>query len=155
MNWYIAILQVLAAFLFMEFVAWFTHKYVMHGFLWILHEDHHIRRGKKFEKNDLFAVILAIPSIVLIILGSGSLDYRFWLGLGIALYGFSYVMFHDIWYHQRIKVGRFVENNYLRAIIRAHDDHHTFRADKRMINFGFLWPPLSYLRRGMKRSINK
>ena len=25
-------------FLFMEFVAWFAHKYVMHGFLWNLHE---------------------------------------------------------------------------------------------------------------------
>ena len=25
----------------MEFMAWFTHKYVMHGFLWNLHFDHH------------------------------------------------------------------------------------------------------------------
>ena len=28
----------IATFLFMEFVAWFTHKYVMHGFLWEIHE---------------------------------------------------------------------------------------------------------------------
>ncbi len=153
MAWYFAVLIVLAAFAFMEFVAWFTHKYVMHGFLWILHEDHHIRRGKRFEKNDLFAVIFAIPSIILIVLGtfSGGLDYRFYIGLGIAMYGLAYVLFHDIWYHQRIPVGRFISNKYLRAIIRAHDDHHTFRADKRMINFGFLWPPLEYL----KQEVNK
>ena len=25
----------------MEFMAWFTHKYIMHGFLWVLHKDHH------------------------------------------------------------------------------------------------------------------
>ena len=25
----------------MEGVTWFVHKYVMHGFLWVLHEDHH------------------------------------------------------------------------------------------------------------------
>jgi len=25
----------------MEFVAWFTHKHIMHGFLWNLHKDHH------------------------------------------------------------------------------------------------------------------
>jgi len=28
-------------FLAMEWVAWAAHKYIMHGFLWNLHEDHH------------------------------------------------------------------------------------------------------------------
>jgi beta-carotene 3-hydroxylase len=92
--------------------------------------------------------MFAVPSIVLIILGSqNAFDYRFYLGLGIALYGVSYVLFHDVWYHQRIKIKRFVNNAYLRAIIKAHDDHHTFRADKTMINYGFLWPPVSYLKK--------
>ncbi|HBT09596.1 MAG TPA: beta-carotene hydroxylase, partial [Leeuwenhoekiella sp.] len=31
----------LLTFTIMEFMAWFTHKYVMHGFLWVLHRDHH------------------------------------------------------------------------------------------------------------------
>jgi beta-carotene 3-hydroxylase len=35
------VLAFFATFFFMEFVAWFTHKFVMHGFLWILHKDHH------------------------------------------------------------------------------------------------------------------
>ena len=43
-------LIVLTAFLFMEFAAWATHKYVMHGFLWYLHEDHHVPSDKQFQK---------------------------------------------------------------------------------------------------------
>ena len=44
----------LAAVVGMEFAAWFTHKYVMHGFLWDWHEDHHQPHLKEgfFEKND-------------------------------------------------------------------------------------------------------
>jgi beta-carotene 3-hydroxylase len=152
MTWYFATLLVLAAFFFMEFMAWFTHKYVMHGFLWILHKDHHIRTGKRFELNDLFGVIFAIPSIVLIVLGVGDVDFRFWIGLGIALYGLAYFLFHDLWYHQRIKIGRYARNRFMNAITRAHDDHHTFRADKTLINFGFLLPPLSYLKREYART---
>ena len=45
----------IAIFLFMEIVTWCTHRYVMHGFLWYLHEDHHQPRYNGiFEKNDLF-----------------------------------------------------------------------------------------------------
>ena len=44
----------LATFLFMEFVAWFTHKYVMHGLLWVLHRDHHQKDHDSFwERNDV------------------------------------------------------------------------------------------------------
>ena len=32
----------LLSFCFMEFMAWFAHKYLMHGVLWFLHEDHHV-----------------------------------------------------------------------------------------------------------------
>ena len=35
------ILIFIALSVYMEYVAWFTHKYVMHGSLWVLHEDHH------------------------------------------------------------------------------------------------------------------
>ena len=54
----------LITFLIMECVTWLTHKFVMHGFLWYLHEDHHQPKYKSvFEKNDLFFVIFAVPSI--------------------------------------------------------------------------------------------
>ncbi|HEU0125245.1 MAG TPA: carotene hydroxylase, partial [Flavobacterium sp.] len=37
----ISFLIFLGVFLFMECVTWLTHKYVMHGFMWYFHADHH------------------------------------------------------------------------------------------------------------------
>jgi len=141
MNWIFALLLVLTAFFFMEFMAWFTHKYVMHGFLWVLHKDHHIRDGRKIEWNDVFAVIFAVPSIVLIYLGYADLDYRMWIGVGIFLYGFAYFMFHDVYVHQRIKWLSGFSNRYLRATVKAHKEHHIPHAH---YNYGFLIAPLKY-----------
>jgi len=44
----------------MEFVAFLSHKYLMHGWLWSWHEDHHNPRMVEgfFEKNDLFFLVL-------------------------------------------------------------------------------------------------
>ncbi len=141
MEWYFAILIVIAGFLFMEFMAWFTHKYVMHGFLWSLHKDHHIRDGRKVEWNDVFAVIFAIPSIILIYLGYADFDYRFWIGIGIFIYGFAYFMFHDVYVHQRLKVLKNFSNKYLRATVKAHKEHHNPKAH---YNYGFLIAPIKY-----------
>ena len=44
----------IAVFFMMEGISWCTHKYVMHGFGWFLHEDHHQPRYDGFEKNDVF-----------------------------------------------------------------------------------------------------
>ena len=80
------ILTSLVTFLLMEAVTWCTHKYVMHGFLWYLHEDHHQPKYKGlFEKNDLFFIIFALPS---------SLSIYF--GLEQKLY---FVSCNRIWYH--------------------------------------------------------
>ena len=141
MNWIIATVLVLGAFFFMEFMAWFTHKYVMHGFLWVLHKDHHIRDGRKIEWNDVFAIIFAIPSVLLIFLGYENLDYRLWIGVGIFLYGFAYFMFHDVYVHQRIKMLKNFSNRYLRATVKAHKEHHIPRAH---YNYGFLVAPVKY-----------
>lgn len=142
MNWYFALLIVLGLFLFMEFFAWFTHKYVMHGFLWILHKDHHIRDGRKVEWNDLFALMFATPSIILIWLGfAAGFDYRFWMGIGIALYGIAYFLFHDVYVHRRLKILGGISNRYLRATVAAHLDHHKPKA---FYNYGFLIAPSRY-----------
>ena len=37
----------------MEGVAWWAHKYVMHGWGWAWHKDHHEPHDNLFEKNDL------------------------------------------------------------------------------------------------------
>lgn len=143
MEWYFAVLITLGAFFFMEFTAWFTHKYVMHGFMWYFHKDHHIRDGRKVERNDFFALIFAVPSIVLIYFGWPEFDYRFWLGFGIALYGFAYFLFHDVLVHERIKLFNGTNNSYLKATIRAHMDHHKPQAH---YNYGFLIAPWKYYR---------
>ncbi len=142
MTWYLATLLVLTAFFFMEFVAWFTHKYVMHGFLWVLHKDHHIRDGRKVENNDLFAVFFAIPSILLILFGiMNDNPWLLYLGIGVTLYGLAYFLFHDVYVHQRIKIGRPENNRYLRATLKAHLEHHTPHAH---YNYGFLIAPWKY-----------
>jgi len=148
MEWYFAIVIVIAGFLFMEFMAWFTHKYVMHGFLWSLHKDHHIRDGRKLEWNDVFAVIFAIPSIIFIYLGYDSFDYRFWIGIGIFTYGFAYFMFHDVYVHQRLKMLKNFSNKYLRATVKAHKEHHNPKAH---YNYGFLIAPIKYYKEEFKK----
>jgi beta-carotene 3-hydroxylase len=142
MNIIIIILIVFGSFLFMEFVAWSTHKYVMHGFLWILHKDHHTREHEPFEWNDMFALIFALPSIILIIIGADNFDYRFWIGIGIAMYGLAYFLFHDVLVHRRLPILDKIDNRYFRSVVKAHNDHHLGGE-----NFGFiLMIPWKYFR---------
>lgn len=142
MTYILDFLLIIGAFLFMEFVAWFSHKYVMHGFMWFFHRDHHIRNGRKTEWNDIFALIFATPSIVFIYLGAIKPDHILLsLGVGIALYGLAYFMFHDVYVHQRIPLFKNFSNRYLRATVKAHMDHHKPNAD---YNFGFLVAPFKY-----------
>ena len=51
------VLVFFTTFFFMEFMAWFSHKYIMHGFLWSLHADHHKKdHDSWFERNDAFFI---------------------------------------------------------------------------------------------------
>src|SRR5678809_939978 len=85
------ILVMLGTFLIMEGITWLTHKYIMHGLLWYLHEDHHKKTSGVFEKNDAFFLIFSIPSILCIGLGvRGGIIWLTAIGAGIALYGLAY-----------------------------------------------------------------
>ena len=44
-----------AAAAFMELVARWMHKYIMHRYGWCLHYDHHNHTGRIFQKNDLYS----------------------------------------------------------------------------------------------------
>ncbi|MBN1583645.1 MAG: sterol desaturase family protein [Anaerolineae bacterium] len=130
----------------MECVAWFTHKYVMHGFLWILHEDHHRPVDRGWQKNDLFALFFSAISFLLIVVG---LLQRWMpivsLGLGMALYGIGYVLFHDIMFHRRIPGIRIkAKGAYLKRIVRAHKVHHQKGGQRGGISFGFLYAGSKY-----------
>lgn len=140
-------LIVLGTFVFMEFMAWFTHKYVMHGWGWFLHEDHHVIGEDKvfFEKNDSFFIIFAVPSFFLFLFGAlNGYNFLFWIGSGIALYGAAYFFVHDLFIHQRIKVLTRTKNPYFMAIRKAHKVHHKHLGKEEGECFGMLFVPLKY-----------
>ena len=130
----------------MECVAWFTHKYIMHGFLWSLHKSHHKIHKHFFEMNDLFAVIFSIPSILLIYLGYTYESYSIlkYFGVGIFLYGVAYIIFHDIIVHRRIKINFKSNNKYMQRIMNAHYVHHKVHTKEDAKAFGFLFAPKKY-----------
>lgn len=144
----ISFLIFLATYLIMECVTWCTHKYVMHGFLWYLHADHHQPKyAHIFERNDLFFVIFAIPSILLFIYGSSDgFDYRFFIGLGIFAYGLSYFIVHDIIIHQRFKLFKNTKNKYLVALRKGHKIHHKHLGKEDGECFGMLFVPFKYFK---------
>lgn len=133
-------------FLLMELVTWCTHKFVMHGFLWYLHEDHHQPKYQGvFEKNDAFFVIFAIPSILLFYFGTiPSLNYLFFIGLGILLYGIAYFLVHDVLIHQRFKWFKNVKSPYLKGLRKAHKVHHKHLGKEDGECFGMLYVPRKY-----------
>ena len=140
----------------MEFVAWFTHKYVMHGFLWRLHRDHHQHEPGFFEKNDTFFLIFTIPSFILILWGvTASLSSALMVGIGIALYGTAYFLVHDIFIHQRFKWLRRSNNKYFQAIRKAHKIHHKHLGKEQGECFGMLWVPLKYFKEAQQAKRRK
>ena len=142
------ILIFLTTFFVMEFNAWFTHKYIMHGFLWSLHKDHHHKdHDSWFERNDAFFIFYAVVSIACWILwGEFNLWYFLPIGIGIMAYGLAYFIVHDIFIHQRIKWLRNIDNKYARAVRRAHKIHHKHLGKDDGENFGMLIVPLKYFK---------
>jgi beta-carotene 3-hydroxylase len=144
----LSLIAFLGAFIGMEGMAWLVHKYVMHGFLWILHDDHHYRDDSVFfEKNDAFFLIFSIPGMAFIFSGV------FWqippftgLGLGITAYGACYFLVHDVFIHQRFKWFRSSNNRYLRAVRRAHKVHHKNINKHDGQSFGMLFFPMQFWR---------
>ena len=139
---------VISTFIFMEFNAWFMHKYIMHGFLWKLHKDHHKKDHKSwFERNDAFFLFYAILSIVSFFLWeTGTLSLGLPIGIGIFLYGLTYFLVHDIFIHQRFKFFKKSNNIYAKALRRAHKIHHKNINKEKGECFGMLWVPLKYFK---------
>lgn len=144
----ISFLIFLGTYLLMECITWCTHKFVMHGFLWYLHADHHQPRyAHVFERNDVFFVIFAIPSILLFYFGTqAGFDYRFFIGLGIFAYGLSYFIVHDIIIHQRLKLFKNTKNKYLIALRKGHKVHHKHLGKEDGECFGMLFVPFKYFK---------
>ncbi len=146
MTTFFNVLIVIATFFLMEGVAWFTHKYIMHGFLWSWHESHHKVNKGFFEKNDLFALVFSVPAIFTIVLGSEvpQLSWLVYVGLGITSYGIFYLVFHDIIVHRRLKIKYIAKSKYMKRIMNAHYIHHKVHSKDGAESFGFLIAPKKY-----------
>ena len=139
MNWLIYIAIMIGVFLTMEGITWLTHRYVMHGFLWFLHEDHHKRRPGFFEKNDSFFLIFAVPCFLCLLFST--IERIYWLqaiGFGVMAYGFAYFLVHDVIIHQRFKWFTRTNNTYVRTIRWAHKMHHKHLDKHEGESFGML-----------------
>ena len=139
------ILVLAGVFLIMEGITWCTHRFVMHGFLWYLHKDHHQVRPGFFEKNDAFFIIFAIPSMLFIY--SGTFNHVWWqqaIGFGIMVYGVAYFLVHDVIIHQRFKWFTRSNNVYVRTIRWAHKMHHKHMCKEDGESFGMLYVAKKY-----------
>ena len=147
------ILITLATFILMECITWCTHKFIMHGFLWIWHEDHHQpRAGKIFEKNDYFFIVFAAPSMILFALGTFWQNHFYitFIGLGVLLYGIAYFLVHDIFIHQRLKWFTRTNHFYFKGLRKAHKIHHKHLNKHDGECFGMLFVPIKYFKEAIK-----
>jgi beta-carotene 3-hydroxylase len=143
MSWPAVIAAFLATILAMEAFAYAMHRWVMHGPGWFLHASHHRPRPGRFEANDLYALIFAMPSILLLY-GGVNLGWGAWaigVGAGIAGYGAIYFGFHDVIVHKRITHRYVARSRYMKRIVQAHQLHHAVQSKEGAVSFGFLWAP--------------
>ncbi|MGB5818075.1 MAG: beta-carotene hydroxylase [Saonia sp.] len=149
MKIFLWIVIFLGVFSIMECMAWFTHKYIMHGFLWKLHKDHHKKdHGSWFERNDAFFLFYAVVSMSFLMIADNTDFWYGWpLGFGIMAYGAAYFTVHDIFIHQRFKLFRNANNWYAKGVRRAHKIHHKHLGKKDGECFGMLFVPFKYFKR--------
>ena len=131
-------LIVLSAVLFMEGFAWWAHKYVMHGWGWAWHRDHHEPHDKTLEKNDLFAVVFGFIVFVMFAVGYFVSAALWWFAFGITIYGLIYTLIHDGLVHQRF--FRWVpKRGYAKRLVQAHKLHHATIGKEGGVSFGFVF----------------
>jgi beta-carotene 3-hydroxylase len=135
----------------MESFSWFIHKYLFHGPLWFIHRSHHQQRSGWFEFNDIFSVLFAIISVYLMWMGRIDLDIKFWVGVGITVYGIIYFIFHDWFIHNRFQSFK-TDNSYLLGIRRAHKIHHKSTEKNPSEEFGLLLASKKYFKQSTRSS---
>ena len=125
----------------MEFVAWFVHKYLMHGPLWFLHKSHHRPRQGWFELNDTFGLFFSTVSVLLVYFGLRGYPVLLGIGLGMVGYGIIYFLIHDVFVHRRWAHRYVPRSGYLRRVYQAHRMHHAVETKEGTVSFGFVYAP--------------
>jgi beta-carotene 3-hydroxylase len=125
------------AFLVMEPFTALMHRVVFHGFGMGWHRSHHEAPRGVLEANDLFPVVFASATILVLASGAwlGGGEILTPVGIGVTAYGATYLLVHDVVIHRRLpwlpmpdRVG-----HRLRA---AHNVHHLYSDAP----FGFVAP---------------
>lgn len=144
MSIFSIILIVLATVFIMEWVAWSSHKFIMHGWGWGWHRDHHEPHDNALEKNDLYGIVGAVISISLFaigspfVLGNDAWEPATWIGLGVMFYGIIYTVVHDGLVHQRY--FKYVpRSGYAKRLVQAHKLHHATIGKEGGVSFGFVF----------------
>lgn len=137
----------------MEAVAWASHKYLMHGPLWVLHRSHHEPGpssagsaggpggARGWQANDWFGVFFSLPSLALIAWGATGRPFAAAVGAGMTAYGAAYLIFHDAWAHGRFGPVRRPRAAWLDRLVAVHRAHHARSVRDGCSHFGFLWAP--------------
>ncbi|MGH9282012.1 MAG: sterol desaturase family protein [Acidimicrobiales bacterium] len=130
---------VVAAFVAMEGVSYLTHRFVMHGFGIGLHRSHHAATDGGFELNDLYPMMFSSVAVTAFAVGTfGSVGVLVPVGIGITLYGVSYLFAHEIYIHRRLALVK-REYRVLEWMKAAHRVHHLFGGEP----YGMLLPLVS------------
>lgn len=144
----------LGAFLLMEPFTALMHRLVFHGFGMGWHRSHHEAPRSVLEANDLFPVVFATTTIIVMAVGAwlGGGEVLIPLGIGVTAYGATYLLIHDVVIHRRIpwlpipdRVGRRVR--------AAHNAHHLYSEAP----FGFVAPvvPRRVAEQAARRDIDR
>jgi beta-carotene 3-hydroxylase len=134
----ITVLVAVCAFLLMEPLTALVHRAVMHGFGMGWHRSHHEPPRRAVEANDLFPVVFAAATIVLLAIGVyvGGGRVLVPIGIGVTAYGAAYLFVHDVVIHRRLGQWMPLPARFLDWHRRAHNVHHLYSRAP----FGFLAP---------------
>jgi beta-carotene 3-hydroxylase len=149
------VLVAVAALVLMEPVTALIHRFVMHGFGMGWHRSHHEPPRAALEANDLFPVVFASATIVLLSIGvyvASAPRLLVPIGIGVTAYGAGYLLVHDVVIHRRLAFLPLPEW-LLRRWRDAHNVHHLFA----QAPYGFLAPvvPAELRRRAAARSVDR
>jgi beta-carotene 3-hydroxylase len=132
-SWIIGV----AAFVAMEPLTYLAHRYVMHGPGMRWHASHHGPRSRGLERNDLFPVVFAVPTVAGMYAAT-RVPWLWWLfpiGAGVTAYGVVYALVHDVYAHRRLVRFR-ARIPGLEALAAAHRIHHRHGEEP----YGFVVP---------------
>ncbi len=116
---------VIIAVVAVEIFSYAAHRFLFHGVLWKIHRTHHEARKGIIELNDIFSLIFALISVLIMVFAEKPLlnSISFPVGLGITIYGGAYFILHDFFTHRRFLPFKSGSKTLL-TIRAAHQRHH-------------------------------